>query len=230
MAQSFPPPKRLVFGAALIRPRAASPVAWTLYHRRCFDGAVQPGILHRIGHLVGSDACRPRHVGGGKRPSRATGDADHLRYGRQSGRSAADQRHPSPYRSCIYASPANLTFAEQIVDMAAKVCLPTTMNASSVDRANWQVQGGPPSFGLPAAHLAEAYGRMGCRPSFTCSPYLLNTAPALGENIAWAESNAVIFANTVFGARTAKHPDFLDLCIALTGRAPLSGVYLDAPP
>src|SRR5690606_34832360 len=63
--------------------------------------------------------------------------------------------------------------------------------------------------------------------TFTCSPYLLDSAPKTGEAIAWAESNAVIFANTVLGARTAKHPDFLDLCIALTGRAPLSGVYLD---
>jgi cis-L-3-hydroxyproline dehydratase len=130
---------------------------------------------------------------------------------------------------CIYASPANLTFAEKMADMGARVCVPTTMNAISVDRANWQVQGVPPSFGLPAARLADAYVRMGCRPSFTCSPYLLETAPALGENIAWAESNAVIFANTVLGARTAKHPDFLDLCIALTGRAPLAGVYLDGP-
>ena len=130
---------------------------------------------------------------------------------------------------CIYASPANLTFAEKMVDMGAWVCVPTTMNAISVDRANWQTQGVPPSFGLPAARLADAYVRMGCKPSFTCSPYLLDTAPVIGENIAWAESNAVIFANTVLGARTAKHPDFLDLCIALTGRAPLAGVYLDAP-
>jgi predicted aconitase len=45
--------------------------------------------------------------------------------------------------------------------------------------------------------------------------------------IGWSESNAVIYANSVLGARTAKHPDFLDLCIAMTGRAPLSGVYLD---
>ena len=130
---------------------------------------------------------------------------------------------------CIYASPANLTFAETMADMGAKVCVPTTMNAISVDRANWQAQGVPPNFGLPAARLADAYVRMGCQPSFTCSPYLLETAPKIGENIAWAESNAVIFANTVLGARTAKHPDFLDLCIALTGRAPLAGVYLDAP-
>ncbi len=130
---------------------------------------------------------------------------------------------------CIYASPANLTFAETMADLGARVCVPTTMNAISVDRANWQTQGVPPNFGLPAARLADAYVRMGCKPSFTCSPYLLDTAPGFGENIAWAESNAVIYANTVLGARTAKHPDFLDLCIALTGRAPLAGVYLDAP-
>lgn len=129
---------------------------------------------------------------------------------------------------CIYASPANLTFAETIADMGAKVRIPTTMNAISVDRANWEAQGVPHGFGDPAARLADAYVRMGCRPTFTCSPYLLDSAPHAGESIAWAESNAVIFANTVLGARTAKHPDFLDLCIALTGRAPLSGVYLDA--
>lgn len=128
---------------------------------------------------------------------------------------------------CIYASPANLIFAEKMVDMGARVRVPTTMNAISVDREHWQAQAVPASFGRPAARLADAYVRMGCQNTFTCSPYLLDTAPEKGEMIAWAESNAVIYANTVLGARTAKHPDFLDLCIAMTGRAPLSGVYLD---
>ena len=128
---------------------------------------------------------------------------------------------------CIYAGPANLTFAQKMADMGAKVRIPTTMNAISIDRANWQRQGVPASFGNPASQLADAYVGMGCQPTFTCSPYLLETAPRAGEAIAWAESNAVIFANTVPGARTAKHPDFLDLCIALTGRAPNAGVYLD---
>ncbi|WP_306180351.1 aconitase X [Rhizobium sp. AN73] len=128
---------------------------------------------------------------------------------------------------CIYASPANLTFAEKMAEMGAKVRVPTTMNAISVDKAHWRAQGVPEDFGDPAARLAEAYVRMGCRPTFTCSPYLLDSAPQAGDMIAWAGSNAVIFANTVLGARTAKHPDFLDLCIALTGRAPLSGVYLE---
>jgi hypothetical protein len=129
---------------------------------------------------------------------------------------------------CIYASPANLTFARKMADLGGQVRIPTTMNAISVDRQNWREQGMAPAFGLPAQQLADAYVQMGCRPSFTCAPYLLDTAPAAEEVIAWSESNAVIYANTVLGARTAKHPDFLDLCIALTGRAPLSGVYLDA--
>ncbi len=128
---------------------------------------------------------------------------------------------------CIYASPANLAFAERMVALGARVRVPTTMNAISVDHANWRAQGVPPAFGLPASRLADAYVRMGCRPTFTCSPYLLDGPPCTGEFVAWSESNAVIFANTVLGARTPKHPDFLDICIAVTGRAPLSGVYLD---
>lgn len=129
---------------------------------------------------------------------------------------------------CIYAGPANLTFAEHFAKMGARVCVPTTTNAISVDHDNWRAQGVLSSFGLPAARLADAYVGMGCSSSFTCAPYLLDSAPRAGDCIAWAESNAVIFANTVLGARTAKHPDFLDLCIALTGRAPLAGAYLDA--
>ena len=128
---------------------------------------------------------------------------------------------------CIYASPANLLFAQTMADMGSQVRVPTTMNAISVDHGNWRAQGVPPDFGLPASRLADAYVTMGARPSFTCAPYQLPAPPERGEFIAWSESNAVIYANSVLGARTVKHPDFLDLCIALTARAPLSGVYLD---
>jgi hypothetical protein len=128
---------------------------------------------------------------------------------------------------CIYAGPANLVFAEAMEALGARVRVPTTMNAISVDRENWRAQGVSPAFGEPAQRLADAYVRMGCRASFTCAPYLLDGAPEAGEALGWSESNAVIFANSVLGARTAKHPDFLDLCIALTGRAPLAGAFLD---
>lgn len=127
----------------------------------------------------------------------------------------------------ILAHPANLIFAERMAELGAQVRVPTTINAISVDREGWAGQGVDPDFGSRASRLADAYVRMGCRPSFTCAPYLLTDRPAAGEDIAWAESNAVVFANTVLGARTPKHPDYLDLCMAVTGRAPLAGVYLD---
>ncbi|MGE7470812.1 aconitase X [Bosea sp. NPDC003192] len=128
---------------------------------------------------------------------------------------------------CIYAGPANLVFAEKMGELGARVRVPTTMNAISVDHANWRHQGVAPEFGEPAARLADAYVRMGCQASFTCAPYALPDPPGFGEAIGWSESNAVIFANSVLGARTAKHPDFLDFCIAVTGRAPLAGAFLD---
>jgi predicted aconitase/predicted aconitase with swiveling domain len=129
---------------------------------------------------------------------------------------------------CIYAAPAFLRFAEAMRDMGARVRVPTTTNAISVDRARWRAQGVAPSFGEPAARLADAYVAMGAAPSFTCAPYLLEGPPAFGEVLAWGESNAVLYANSVLGARTAKLPDFLDLCAAVTGRAPRAGVYDDA--
>jgi predicted aconitase len=73
--------------------------------------------------------------------------------------------------------------------------------------------------------VAAAYVGMGARPSFTCAPYLLEGAPRFGQQIAWGESNAVAFANSVLGARTMKYPDFLDVCVALTGRAPLTASH-----
>ncbi|WP_417808132.1 aconitase X [Thioclava sp.] len=128
---------------------------------------------------------------------------------------------------CIYASPAFLTFARAMADKGGRVRVPTTMNAISVDHANWRAQGVAEDFGRPASQLADAYVEMGAKPSFTCAPYLLADKPKKGEDIAWAESNAVVYANSVLGARTVKHADFMDLSIALTGRAALSGVYLD---
>lgn len=129
---------------------------------------------------------------------------------------------------CILAHSANLIFAEKLADLGAKVVVPTTINAISVDHANWRSQGIASDFGLRASRLADAYVRMGAKPTFTCAPYLLEDTPKAGEVIGWSESNAVIFANTVLGARTPKHPDYLDLFIAMTGRAPANGVYTDA--
>jgi predicted aconitase len=105
------------------------------------------------------------------------------------------------------------------------VKIPTTINAISVDRENSMLCGLPASFENAASRLADAYVKMGAQPTFTCAPYLLEDVPQLGENIGWSESNAVIFANSVLGARTAKLPDYLDLFVAMIGRAPDAGMY-----
>ena len=134
--------------------------------------------------------------------------------------------HRAHIDGCILAHNANLDFAEKMYAMGAGICIPTTINSISVDRENWQLQGQPVEFGLKASRLADAYVKMGAKPTFTCAPYLLNDPPEKGEVIGWSESNAVVFANSVLGAWTEKHPDYLDLFIACTGRAPKAGMYL----
>ena len=128
---------------------------------------------------------------------------------------------------CILAHSANLIFAEKMAELGAQVIVPTTINAISVDRENWLSQKIPEDFGKQASRLADAYVNMGAKPVFTCAPYLLEEKPKFGEIIGWSESNAVIYANSILGARTSKNPDYLDLFIAMTGRAPESGVYTD---
>lgn len=128
---------------------------------------------------------------------------------------------------CIYTGPASLRFAEQLVAWGASVRVPTTLNSISVDQRRWRALGIDATFGEPASALGDAYMDMGAQLSFTCAPYLLDSAPAEGEQIVWAESNAVVYANSVLGARTLKYPDYLDICIALTGRAPNVGCHQD---
>lgn len=128
---------------------------------------------------------------------------------------------------CIYTGPVSVTIAERMRDLGAKVRVPTTLNAISIDRRQWRILGVREDLAEAVERQTDAYLAMGARPSFTCAPYLLDMPPKMGEHIGWAESNAVAFANSVLGAKTAKYPDYLDLCVALTGRAPYSDCHLD---
>ena len=128
---------------------------------------------------------------------------------------------------CILAHDANLMFAEKMYQLGASISIPTTINAISVNRNDWESQGIDPDFGNKASRLADAYVKMGAHPTYTCAPYLLEDIPKEHEVIGWSESNAVIYANSVLGAKTQKHPDYFDLFVAMTGRVPKAGVYLD---
>jgi hypothetical protein len=67
---------------------------------------------------------------------------------------------------------------------------------------------------------------MGCIPTWTCAPYQTDWRPKFGQQIAWGESNAIVYANSVLGARTERYPDLLDICCAITGRVPAVGLHL----
>jgi predicted aconitase len=72
----------------------------------------------------------------------------------------------------------------------------------------------------------RAHVELGCAPTFTCAPYQTAYRPRFGAQISWGESNAIVFANSVIGARTNRYGDFIDLCCAMTGRAPAYGLHL----
>jgi predicted aconitase len=73
--------------------------------------------------------------------------------------------------------------------------------------------------------MMRAYEMLGCRPTWTCAPYQAGHRPAVGTDVAWGESNAVAFCNSVLGARTNRYGDFLDVACALVGRAPDYGLH-----
>lgn len=129
----------------------------------------------------------------------------------------------------ILAGQAGLDFAERLADLGGHVSVPTTLNVMSMDRERWRELGQEPAYADRARRMGQAYLRMGAAPTFTCAPYQTAAAPVFGEQIAWSESNAVAFANSVIGARTNRYGDFLDICCAITGRVPASGLHLDEP-
>ncbi|WP_197277844.1 MULTISPECIES: aconitase X [Arthrobacter] len=128
--------------------------------------------------------------------------------------------------SCLYHGQAGLDFAQKLADLGATVSVPTTLNTSSLDLLHPGLVRLPPEDAVPARALMDAYRALGARATWTCAPYQSTERPAFGEDIAWAESNAIVFANSVLGARTERYGDFIDICAAITGRVPHAGLHL----
>ena len=128
--------------------------------------------------------------------------------------------------STIYLGDATLEFAERLASLGAKVVVPTSLNVSGVDECGWKDWAVSPEWAAKAARQMLAYERMGAVPTWTCAPYQTHMRPVFGQQIAWGESNAIAFANSVIGARTERYPDLLDICCAITGRVPAVGLHL----
>ncbi len=105
----------------------------------------------------------------------------------------------------------------------------TTLNPAGIDVENWQHLGIEPEFAQRQQQVIDAFLSMGVVTTCTCTPYLVGNAPHYGEHVAWAESSAVCYANSVLGARTNREGGPSALAAALTGRTPAYGYHLDEP-
>ncbi|MDH3662421.1 MAG: aconitase X catalytic domain-containing protein, partial [Alphaproteobacteria bacterium] len=129
---------------------------------------------------------------------------------------------------CVYFGEAGVLFAEKLRDLGGRVAVPSSLNVGALDIIRPELVRAGDHARKMSRRLMDAYVDLGCTQSWTCAPYQAGYRPKLGEQIAWAESNAIVFANSVLGARTNRYGDFFDICAALAGRAPYVGLHRDA--
>ena len=120
---------------------------------------------------------------------------------------------------------SGMLWAEDMANMGAKVSVTTTGNVIGVDRSR--------DLGMPAEwvehqmRIEAAYEKMGMLGTSTCTPYFCGFVPKRGEIVAWAESSAVVYANSVLGARDNREGGPSALAAAIAGRTPYCGYHLD---
>lgn len=121
---------------------------------------------------------------------------------------------------------AAVEFAEHLLEIGGKFRVPTSLNAILLDMEKWQELGWSPELYEIHKRIARAHTGLGAAGSFTCTPYHAGFVPRFGEQVAWAESNATNYVNSVIGARTERYAGLLDLCAGLTGRVPYRGLHV----
>ena len=123
---------------------------------------------------------------------------------------------------------AGLQFLDEMAQGGGKTRVLTTLNPAGMDIENWQILGIDEKFAANQMRVIAAYGRMNVITTCTCTPYLSGNLPHFGEHIAWAESSAVCYANSVIGARTNREGGPSALAAALTGVTPEYGYHINA--
>ena len=121
---------------------------------------------------------------------------------------------------------AGLDFLSEIAEGGGRVRVLTTLNPAGMDFENWQVLGISAEFAENQKRVIDVFARMGVITTCSCTPYLFGNTPHYGEHIAWAESSAVCYANSVLGARTNREGGPSALAAALTGVTPAYGYHL----
>jgi len=121
---------------------------------------------------------------------------------------------------------AGLEFLEDL-SIDAHVRVPSTLNPAGVDLQIWRELGFSEEFTKKQLAIVDAYRKMGVSTTCTCTPYLVGNVPTLGSHIAWSESSAVCYANSVLGARTNREGGPGALSAAICGRTAMYGYHLN---
>ena len=122
---------------------------------------------------------------------------------------------------------AGLEFLNELAE-DGKVRVLTTLNPAGMDRENWQVLGIDFDFVRNQNRVIEAFAKMGIITTCSCTPYLIGNSPHYGQHLAWAESSAVCYANSVIGARSNREGGPSALASAITGKTPNYGYHKDS--
>ena len=122
---------------------------------------------------------------------------------------------------------AGLEFLEDFASKGAKTVIPSFLNPAGMDREQWKEMGVPEAFAKKQIAILEAYERIGISATCTCAPYHIGIRPKLGEHIAWSESSAIAFSNSMLGARTNRESAVSALASAIIGKTPNFGLHLE---
>jgi len=117
-------------------------------------------------------------------------------------------------------------FLEDMASKGAKVQVLTYLNPAGMDLENWDKLGFPKDFAKNQLRIMDAFKKMGIIVTSTCTPYLAGNLPRFREHIAWSESSAVSFSNSVIGARTNREGGPSALAAAICGRTPNYGLHI----
>jgi len=122
---------------------------------------------------------------------------------------------------------AGIEFLEEWAKKGGKVSVRTTLNPAGMDLENWKRLGFKEDFAKKQLRVIDTFKKMGILPVCSCTPYLIGFLPKFGEHIAWGESSAVAFANSVIGARTNREGGPSALAAAIIGRTACYGFHLN---
>ena len=122
---------------------------------------------------------------------------------------------------------AGVEVLERFADSGGKFAVPTSVDPASIDLQNWRSFGISEEYARQQFRLCDAYAKMGGMRCWTCVQYQVCNFPKQGDTVAWAESSAVVFANSVLGSRSNKITAGMDIACAVLGLTPRFGMLLD---